>query len=139
MLFDPNKWKMPEVPVRESDLVEVLKGARARVAHRWCCKGASDDDGGVCVIVAISRAAGEIAKSPPEHDRLFDKAVPLFERAIQPPDNRGLFSSLLSRPEHVYTIPWNEAADRTQGQVVAAFDRAIELARKDTRNICGND
>jgi hypothetical protein len=127
MLYDPKKWAMPEVPVRESEVVEVLKAARLRVTQGWCNSGPSDEKGGVCVIVAIGRQAnGGIS------DGIGAKAYSYFVRAIQPPPKYRLFGWI--KPEKQYAIEWNEAPGRTKAEVEAAFDRAIALARTD-----GND
>jgi hypothetical protein len=127
MLYDPKKWAMPEVPVRESEVVEVLKAARLRVTQGWCNAGPSDEKGGVCIIVAIGRQANGIT------DGIGAKAYSYFVRAIQPPPKySGLLSSIFGwfdPPQKRYAIEWNEAPGRTKAEVVAAFDRAIDLAR----------
>jgi hypothetical protein len=108
MLYDP-KWKMPEVPVRESDIIETLKAARAMIERRWCPQGGSDEMGGVCIIAALSAVTGW---QSPEYE-----SARKYVRSAIP--NIGTESL----PE------WNDAAGRTQGEVIAAFDRAIALAR----------
>ena len=114
MLFDPNKWAMPEVPVRESDTVEVLKAARGSVEKHWCQYGTCYDGNtvGVCVIIAL----GNAAQWPNGND--YDAARKYFRAAVPLPKT-------ISVPE------WNDAPGRTQAEVLAAFDRAIELARAD--------
>jgi hypothetical protein len=110
MLYDPKKWAMPEVPVvRESKLVEALKVAGAMVEDRWCPKGGTDDKGGVCAIVALGAAAGA-------YTSLFEEARQYLRRAIPLPNTCSI-------PE------WHDADDRTQAEVVAAFGRAIAMAR----------
>jgi hypothetical protein len=110
MLYDPKKFAMPEIPVfRESDTVEALKVARARIADRWCPQGGTDEMGGVCIIAALGYAA-------PWQSREYESARNYMRRAIPIPNSESL-------PE------WNDAAGRTQGEVIAAFDRAIALAR----------
>jgi hypothetical protein len=122
MLYDP-KWKMPEVPVRESEVVEALKAARLRIIQGWCNAGPSDEKGGVCVIVAIGRQTNGIS------DGIGAKALSYFEQAIQPPPKYRLFGWI--KPEKQYPIEWNETPGRTKAEVEAAFDRAIALARND--------
>jgi hypothetical protein len=105
MLYDP-KWKMPEVPVRESVTVEALKAARAMVKDRWCPVGGTDEEGGVCALIAISE------QYPGPIDE-YQHTIDLFRKAIGG-----------------QCIPaWNDALGRTQAEVEAAFDRAIALAR----------
>jgi hypothetical protein len=109
MLYD-KKWdKQLET---EGETVELLKRARAMVEHRWCPWGATDDKGGVCVIVAL----GGAAKYPNGND--YELARKYFRDAIPIPNT-------LSIPE------WNDHPGRTQADVLAAFDRAIALARRD--------
>jgi hypothetical protein len=127
MLYDPKKWAMPEVPVRESEVVEVLKAAKLRTIQGWCNSGPSDEKGGVCIIVAIGRQANGIS------DGIGAEALSYFERAIQPPPKySGPLSSIFGwfdPPEKQWTIDWNETPGRTKADVEAAFDRAIALAR----------
>lgn len=111
MLFDPNKWKMPEVaPNLET---EILMAARARIEQGWVCGAGSTTDGKVCSLIAITRSADWT------HDDLLrgrgDKTLDYLRKAIGRPD----------------IIDWNDTATRTKEEVLAAFDRAIELARND--------
>jgi hypothetical protein len=123
MLYDPKKWKMPEVPVRESDVVEILKAAKMRNIQGWCNQGPSDLNDGVCIVVAIGRQAS-IGDGPGA------EALKYFEQAIQPPPRYGWsIFGWRSRVEHVYVIDWNETPGRTKAEVEAAYDRAIALAR----------
>lgn len=136
MLFDNKRWTMPEVPVHESKTIEVLKAARARIAQGWCNSGGSDKKGGVCIIVAISRQAGSILGDGPGAE-----ALSYVHRAIQPPpkdsDPLAPIFDWFDPPREVYPIDypidWNEAPGRTQAEVIAAFDRAIEIARREAR------
>jgi hypothetical protein len=126
MLFDPQKWAMPEV--RESESVEVLKAARARIMQRWCNKAGADDQGGVCAQIAITRSADWT-----HNDFLrgkADKTLDYLHRAINEGQSQPL--RLHRRGDYdMSIIEWNDAPGRTQAEVVAAFDRAIELARAD--------
>jgi hypothetical protein len=106
MLYDPKKWAMPEVPVRESDTVEALKAARAMVRERWCPVGGADDEGGVCAVLAVAR------QYPGPVDE-YQHTLDFVRKAIGG-----------------QCIPaWNDTPGRTQAEVEAAFDRAIALAR----------
>jgi hypothetical protein len=105
MLYDPLKWKVPEVPVRERT-VEALKAARAIIQDRWCPVGGSDEMGGVCAMLAIAR------QYPGPVDD-YQYTLDFFRKAI---GGRGI-------------VEWNDTPGRTQVEVVAAFDRAIALAR----------
>jgi hypothetical protein len=105
MLYDPKKWAMPEVPVRERT-VEALRAARAMILDRWCPKGGADEMGGVCALLAIARQY-----PGPVDDYLY--TLDFVRKAI---GGRCI-------PE------WNDTPGRTQAEVVAAFDRAIARAR----------
>jgi hypothetical protein len=91
----------------ESETVEALKAARAMVKERWCPQGGSDEMGGVCPLIAVSRQY-------PDPGDEYQHALDFVRRAI----GGGCI------PE------WNEAPERTQAEVEAAFDRAIDLARR---------
>jgi hypothetical protein len=104
MLYDPKKWAMPEV--RESETVEALKAARAMIERRWCPQGGSDEQGGVCALVAVIR----------QYPRPGQKYEPTMRFLREALDWKCI-------PE------WNDTPGRTQAEVVAAFDRAIALAR----------
>jgi hypothetical protein len=110
VLYDAKRWAMPEIPVRESETVEALKRARAMVKERWCPQGGSDEKGGVCPLIAVAR------QYPGPVDE-YQHTLELVRRAI----GGGCI------PE------WNEAPERTQAEVEAAFDRAIALARAERR------
>jgi hypothetical protein len=105
MLYD-TRW---DAKTKESELVEALKCARAMIEDRWCPKGGTDDKGGVCAIVAMGAAAGAWSTLYAECRQTLRAAIPL-----------QLTESV---PE------WHDAVGRTQGEVIAAFDRAIALAR----------
>jgi hypothetical protein len=105
MLYDL-KWDRPLV---ESDTVEILKRARAMVEYRWCPRGGTDEEGGVCALVAIGK------QFPTAEALRNDGAMHFFRAAI---GDRSI-------PE------WNDTPGRTQAEVLAAFDRAIDLARCD--------
>ena len=106
MLYD-TRW---DAQTKESELVEGLKRARAMIEDRWCPQGGSDDKGGVCAIVALGAGVG------PENG-LFEYGRHALHAAIPLP----LTASI---PE------WNDTPGRTQAEVISAFDRAIELARR---------
>lgn len=108
MLFDNKRWKLPTP--RESDVVEALKAARARLEQGWCSKGGFDDYGGVCPIIAISHSARERGMSADVRE----DAYAYFRMAI---DGDGV-------------ADWNEAPGRTKAQVLSAADRATDMARR---------
>jgi hypothetical protein len=105
MLYD-TRW---DAKTKESKLVEALKAARAMIEHRWCPIGGTDGKGGVCAIVALGAAAGEWTD-------LYEKSRHALRAAIPLPKTKSI-------PE------WHDTPGRTQGEVIAAFDRAIALAR----------
>ena len=106
MLLDP-KWNKQLV---ESKTVETLKRGRARVELCWCPFGGVDAYGGVCPSVAITEQF-----SLEEMVRELPPALDFFRQAIcggAIPD-------------------WNDTPGRTKAEVLAAFERAIELARRE--------
>jgi hypothetical protein len=105
MLYD-TRW---DAKTKESELVEALKAARAMIEDRWCPKGGMDVKGGVCAIVALGQAAGA-------YTSLFEEGRQCLRRAIPLPNTCSI-------PE------WHDADGRTQAEVVAAFGRAVALAR----------
>ena len=112
MLYDPQKWVMPEVPVRESEVVELLKEGRRRIIEEgwWQCTG-PDRKAGYCTLLAITHQGTH-------NDFLCGK----FDRAL----------SYLKRSTGAAFLPdWNDAPERTLVEVIAGYDRAIELARAD--------
>jgi hypothetical protein len=121
MLLDTKRWTMPEVVPFEGESVEVLKAARLRIMQRWCNKAGADDQGGVCAQIAITRSADWT-----HNDFLrgkADKTLDYLHRAINAGHRRGGYDMSI--------IEWNDADGRTQAEVVAAFDKAIALARAD--------
>jgi hypothetical protein len=113
MLLDTKRWTMPEVVPFEGESVEVLKAARLRIMQGWCPDAGSDNQGGVCALIAITRSADWT-----HNDFLCgmaDKTMGYLRRSIGQSD----------------IIAWNDTPGRTQAEVAAAFDRAIEIARAD--------
>ena len=108
MLYD-KRWDAKVAP-KESKLVEDLKRARDMVSLRWCAKAGRDSFGGVCALIAINRSIGA---SHAEYLSGRDDAAEMFRLAIGWDNIPG----------------WNDAPGRTRAEVVAAFDKAIELAR----------
>lgn len=100
-----------------SDVLSVLFAAREAVSRGWCQGTFRDSEGRVCAVGAIRRAAGgdESAVAP---GITVNRALDTF---IEANDIPWLVSS------------WNDAPNRTQNDVVAAFDRAIELAQSEGR------
>lgn len=101
------------------DVVEALKEARGLIAGGWCqhamaldAHGAETDfmDGGArrfCIDGACMR-------------------VGRWRDSIYTPMTNALRTVL----NHPFLVDWNDAKDRTQADVLALFDRAIELAEQ---------
>jgi hypothetical protein len=102
-----------------SDVAEKLRAARALIERGWTQGAPARTKGGVpvwggessavcwCVVSAMCRA------TPDGQTALL--SVPL-RKTIGLSDNGGGLTE------------WNDAPERTQAEVLAAFDRAIELA-----------
>ena len=106
MLYD-KRWDAKIAP-QESKTVKRLKRARERVAMKWCQKTGGKINGAVCALTAITHDISHGAFLLGEGRQ----EINLVERVIGSP-----------------IIGWNDTPGRTQAEVVAAFDRAIELAR----------
>lgn len=98
-------------------VIEILRKARAMVArpNGWC-QGRYGTAERCCMIGALNLASGSEAQINGES--------PERERAID-------LLTKVTKADFLST--WNDAGRRTQGQVVAAFTRAIALARRRTK------
>lgn len=98
-----------------SAVAEKLRAARARIAKGWTQRASARTKGGVPVWGGDDRAicwcaVGALQGSP--------EAIPLVRKAIGIPDECRIST-------------WNDAPERTQAEVLAAFDKAIELVERD--------
>jgi len=106
--------------------VAELTAARDKIANGWAqnIEMTTDDDGQLrfCSIGALRMAVLEqIGHRGPVQERLYnDQRV--VEMAI---------TELTTGPWEYDLIDWNDAAGRTQAEVVEAFDRAIKIAERD--------
>jgi coenzyme F420-reducing hydrogenase delta subunit len=102
------------------DTVEVLTKARALIdcPERWCRGGLAlrDRMGGVLAMCAMG--ACYYAANETFHDQM--DAVSELRKAIGLPKGRAISD-------------WNDAPERTHSEVLAAFDKAIELAKADKK------
>lgn len=99
-----------------SAVADKLREAREYlVRHGWNRNGYEGPDGSVCMMGAVNAVVGS---SPYDGER---------EDIIGP--MRGL---LLRGAETSVPYPawWNDAPERTQAEVLAAFDKAIALAEE---------
>jgi hypothetical protein len=95
--------------------IEVLRGARAKIAIGWCQGASARDSEGRVVRIDKPEACcwcsiGGIYASAVGDDATGDRALAALVRALNPP-------SLLSF--------WNDEPARTQTEVLELFDRAI--------------
>lgn len=94
--------------------VKALERARARVAKGWCqgwyAKGKSGKDVSILSKYAVQWCA-----------------IGAFKTHMP----AGAESALKQAIDTYHVIAWNDAKQRTQEEVLAAFDRAIELAKAD--------
>lgn len=90
-----------------SETVEILRDARALVAKGWC-QGAyrRTIDGVECFC-----AVGAMDKASDGRELAFRRASEVLESVIVPD----------------FITTWNDADGQTQDEVVAGFDRAIEM------------
>ena len=91
-----------------ADVREVLVRARAEVEREWC-KWPEIYDGGTCAYLAI------VDNGTDEDATVREDAVDVFAAAIGTRD---------------ITL-WNDAPERTQAEVLAAFDKAIALCEQE--------
>lgn len=85
-----------------------IQGTFARDKNGFDCEGIDPTAVCFCAMGAIDRAVGET-------NSFFNFAWPLY-RAL---DNAGFHNGISE---------WNDAPERTQEEVVALFDKAIEIA-----------
>lgn len=90
-----------------TDIATKLREARALIERGWCQGRMSTADGSVCIRGAIL-------------DAFYDADLAEEKRAD------GLLKSAVGFDG--YLGDWNDAPERTQAEVLAAFDKAIELA-----------
>lgn len=99
-------------------VIERLRLGRARVAEAWCQKYFSSDGHAVCAAGGITRT---IAPARVTQLAIVD---PEYDNAL------GFLAAALGVP--VYRIAaWNDAPERTQADVLALYDKAIDLAIAD--------
>jgi hypothetical protein len=89
----------------ESPMVQELRRARARVQKGWCKNTLEDEDGNVCAIGALSlgRNCGTMYVS----------------------------QALIELHSYATIEGYNDAPETTQADILALFDRAIELAKQE--------
>lgn len=93
---------------------ETLKVARDLIAQGWV-QDVMYSDGGYCSIGAIEKAAWPGPGSSTSYGEYYGACAAITKAlGIQTTEPR------------VEIIQWNDAAGRTQAQVLAAFDKAIE-------------
>lgn len=99
--------------------LEILTAARAKVAQGWV-QGAYARGGCYCVSGAITEA---VTGSPDLWPKSWaDRASPWCVA-------RELLSRAIGANSVDDIVSFNDAPGRTQAEVVAAFDKAIEMAR----------
>lgn len=91
-----------------SPVIETLRLGRALIIERGLARGAVEDpDGRVCTVGGITR----------QNRARINQALDYLAKAI---------------PADLFAIgAWNDAPDRTQADVIAAYDRAIDAAVAD--------
>lgn len=95
-----------------SPVIEKLRLGRALIEARGLCRGIpKDPNGPLCAIWGITKS------SYVNGDGTMDQAINYLAKAI--PDNRLAIAT------------WNDLPDTTKDDVIAAYDRAIDLAVAD--------
>lgn len=97
-----------------NEVVTALKEARGLVSAGWTQRAFCNEQG-VCTVGAVNRSRTALDRRSEFKDELF---------------------ALLGKAAGIdkdYLIIWNDAPDRTQAEVLALFDKAIELAGASSR------
>ncbi len=94
---------------QQAEVLDLLRRARGRVAHRWCQFTREDEQGGVCLLGALY--GWDFVIDTPALQALFDEIIPRQRNCFQ------FISSAL--------VSFNNESGRTQAEIVALFDRAI--------------
>jgi hypothetical protein len=93
-----------------SPVIEALRIGRDLIETHGLARGTIENYGKYCTIGAITRQS----------------------RFVQPWLNEALDYLAKAIPSDLCAIPaWNDAPDRTSADVIAAYDRAIDLATAD--------
>jgi hypothetical protein len=96
----------------KSDIKQVLIGARALCFREWGQGAKVLDTSARCVVTALRESAGRMVVA--------NRALSAFAAAnhiYKHASERSFFDAI---------IEWNDMAGRTQAEVLAAFDKAIE-------------
>ena len=100
-----------EITTKSRDLI-VLEKARERIASGWCQNRRWDQEGNVCLLGAIADATHTRVGNPGNVEALVGAMG--FTRSSGP------ISPILQ------AVEWNNKPGRTQAEVLARFDAAIE-------------
>lgn len=109
--------------------IEILQYAKAAIVKHGWQQGALSPVESECMATAMERGWSELNKSLVD----FDYAKLAVDRAIGAPSLTSLTSAddPLSTPYWGrYYMYWNDAPDRTEAEVLSAFDKAIEIAKE---------
>lgn len=88
-------------------------GAEALRSVGWCQEIYEDEDGSVCMLGALGwREYEEDFGHPHIGDPVVDRATAMLCAAVGLDEEEGIWT-------------WNDSGDRTEGEVLAAYDRAI--------------
>jgi hypothetical protein len=99
--------------------VEILERARDRVAKGWC-QGRFGDHERCCALGALRIGAGAVSPEDwPDDFEGESKARRLVRKVV------------FGTPGEAGLPHWNDTEGRTQQEVIAAFDAAIALAKKE--------
>ena len=93
---------------------EILKGARGRIEQGWCQKASARDAQGTRVLAMCSSAVKWCA-------------IGAIDAEMQHEDGYHNPISTIARVAGTDNVAqWNDSPDRTQEEVLAVFDKAIE-------------
>ncbi len=108
MLYD-KRWDAKVKRPKDSPVVARLQRARSLVERGWCQYQGDDGLGNVCASTALNRATNRNQSFSTDHARF----------------------ALVSAIEWENIPAWNDHPGRTKAEVLEAFDRAIEITRRD--------
>lgn len=98
--------------------VEVLKAARAKIEQGWCQgDAAQNSDGELCGSQDLNASCWCCVGAIGAVTAYNEQATPALKAIRDAIGTPGI-------------AKWNDAKGRTQAEVLAAFDKAIELAEK---------
>jgi len=98
-------------------VVDLLMRGRARVAQGWRKHGLAEKDGEVCILAGIGGRDGIQMDGPPVFFQAQHFLYLALGRTEEAPGCEG-----------IWVAKYNDARETTQADILALYDRAIDLA-----------